>query len=136
MGFFNKVVMLGNITRNPEVRYLPGSNTPVAKFGLAVNRRYRQNNEVKEETCFIDIVTFSKLAEFAGEFITKGISILVEGRLHYRTWEQEGIKKSKHEVIAENIQLVWKKNDASKENSDTSEEHFQEGDIDENNIPF
>ena len=127
MGFFNKVVMLGNITRNPEVRYLPGSNTPVAKFGLAVNRRYRQNNEVKEETCFIDIVTFSKLAEFAGEFITKGISILVE---------QEGIKKSKHEVIAENIQLVWKKNDASKENSDTSEEHFQEGDIDENNIPF
>jgi single-strand DNA-binding protein len=132
MGFFNKVILLGNVTRNPEIRYIPGSNTPVARFGLATNRRYRQNNEQKEETCFVDIVAFAKLAEFAGEFVTKGISILIEGRLTYRTWEQDGTKKGKHEVVAENLQLVWKK-ESSK---DTVEDQLDNNGITEEDIPF
>lgn len=132
MGFLNKVILLGNVTRNPEVRYIPGSGTPVATFGLAVNRRYKQGDETREETCFIDIVAFSRLAEFAGEYVAKGISILVEGRLSYRTWEQDGQKRSKHEIVAENIQLVWRKDrtaDASDLLDDTNDDTFDEDDI-------
>jgi single-strand DNA-binding protein len=132
MGFFNKIILLGNVTRNPEIRYIPGSNTPVARFGLATNRRYKQNNEQREETCFVDVVAFAKLAEFAGEFVSKGISILVEGRLTYRTWEQDGVKKGKHEVVADNLQLVWKK-EGSKENID---ETISNNGITEEDIPF
>lgn len=134
MGFFNKVILLGNVTRNPEVRYIPGSGSAVARFGLAVNRRYKTGNEVKEEVCYIDIVAFSKLGEFCGEFLTKGISVLIEGRLSYRTWEQDGVKKSKHEVIADNIQLVWKKD--RNESNDVITEQFDSTSIDEEDIPF
>ncbi|MDY6820599.1 MAG: single-stranded DNA-binding protein [Deferribacterota bacterium] len=132
MGFLNKVILLGNITRNPETRYLPGSNTPITKFGLAVNRRYKQNNELKEETCFIDIVAFGKTAEFASEFLTKGISLLVEGRLSYRTWEQDGVKRGKHEVIAENLQLVWRKDNSPTNNDNITSDMG----INEEDIPF
>ncbi len=68
MGFLNKVVLLGNVTRQPEVRYIPGKDLPVAKFGLAVNRKTKD----REETCFIDIVTFGRTAEMCGEYVTKG----------------------------------------------------------------
>ncbi|MCA1926909.1 MAG: single-stranded DNA-binding protein [Calditerrivibrio sp.] len=134
MGFFNRVILLGNVTRNPEVRYIPGSGTAVARFGLAVNRRYKAGNETKEEVCYIDIVAFSKLGEFCGEFLTKGVSVLVEGRLSFRTWEQDGVKKSKHEIIAENIQLVWKK-DKSDVN-DMMAESFDSTGIEEEDLPF
>lgn len=109
MGFLNKVILLGNVTRNPEVRYIPGSGTPAARFGIAVNRRYKSGDSLKDETCYVDIVAFSRLAEFAGEYVVKGMQILVEGRLSYRTWEQDGAKRSKHEIVAENIQLVQRK---------------------------
>jgi single-strand DNA-binding protein len=105
--------MLGNVTRNPEIRYIPGSNTAVAKFGLAITRKYKQNNETKDETCFIDIVAFGRTAEFTGEYVTKGMPVLVEGRLSYNTWEQEGVRRSKHEIVAENIQLVERKSSSS-----------------------
>ncbi|MDK2792884.1 MAG: single-strand DNA-binding protein, partial [Deferribacteres bacterium] len=74
--YFNKVIVMGNITKNPEVRYIPGTGTPVARFGLAVNRRYKSGDSVKDEACFIDIVAFSRLAEFAGEYIAKGMPVL------------------------------------------------------------
>lgn len=125
---------MGNVTRNPEVRYIPGSSTAVGRFGLAVNRRYKSGNEVKDEVCYIDIVAFSKLGEFCGEFLTKGLSVLVEGRLSYRTWEQDGVKKSKHEIIAENIQLVWKK-DRSEANDLVEESYDSEG-FNDDEIPF
>jgi len=134
MGFFNKVILLGNVTRNPEVRYIPGSGTAVGRFGIAVNRRYKSGNEVKDEVCYIDIVAFSKLGEFCGEFLTKGLSVLVEGRLSYRTWEQDGVKNSKHEIIAENIQLVWKK-DRSEAN-DLVEESYDSESFNDDEIPF
>lgn len=138
MGFFNKCVMLGNVTRNPEVRYIPGSGTAVSRFGLAVTRRYKHNNETKEETCFIDIVAFGRTAEFSGEYITKGIPVLVEGRLNFNQWEQDGVKRSKHEIIADNIQLVERKSTSTSIPKDTSSQpSFNATEtIDEDDIPF
>jgi single-strand DNA-binding protein len=134
MGFFNKVVLLGNVTRNPEVRYVPGRDLAVAKFGLAVNRRQKD----KDETMFIDIVAFGKLGEICGEYLTKGSPVLVEGRLSQNVWEQEGQKRSKHEIIAENIQLVSSKRDGkSMDNEGVG--GFSSGssdDFSEDDIPF
>lgn len=130
MGFLNKIVLLGNVTRNPEVRYVPGRDLPVAKFGLAVNRKTRD----REETCFVDIVTFGKTAEMCGEYVTKGMPLLVEGRLSYNTWEQEGQKRSKHEVVAENIQFVSRRDERNDSGSSYSEPSMDS--IDEDDIPF
>jgi len=134
MGFLNKIVLLGNVTRNPEVRYIPGRDLPVAKFGLAVNRRTKE----REETCFIDIVTFGRTAEMCGEYVTKGMPILIEGRLSFNQWEQEGVKRSKHEVVAENIQFVSRRDQAGSYNN-SSAGAFDEpsmDSIDEDDIPF
>ena len=134
MGFFNKVVLLGNCTRNPEVRYVPGRDLAVAKFGLAVNKKHKD----KEETMFIDIVAFGKLGEICGEYLTKGSPVLVQGRLSQNVWEQEGQKRSKHEVIAENIQMVGGKRDGK--SADNESGGFSSGgssdDFSEDDIPF
>jgi len=106
MASFNKVILLGNLTRDPELRYTP-NGTPVATFGLAVNRRSGQGDERREEVCFVDIVTFGREAETASEFLSKGRAALIEGRLQWRSWEgQDGQKRSKHEVVAERIQFM------------------------------
>jgi single-strand DNA-binding protein len=106
MASLNKVILLGNLTRDPELRYTP-SGTPVSTFGLAINRRYGQGDERKEEVCFIDIVAFSRQAEIAGEYLNKGRMALIEGHLRWRTWEsQDGQKRSKHEVVADMIHLM------------------------------
>lgn len=131
MGFLNKVVLLGNVTRNPEVRYVPGKDLPVAKFGLAVNRKTKD----REETCFIDIVTFGRTAEMCGEYVTKGMPILIEGRLSYNTWEQEGVKRSKHEVVAENIQFVSRRDERTGSGNSSFQEPSADS-IDEDDIPF
>ena len=130
MGAFNKVMLLGNITRNPEVRYIPGSGAAVARFGIAVNRRYKTAEGIKDDTCFVDIVAFSKLAEFVGEYVAKGMPVFVEGRLSFKTWEQDGVKRSKHEVVAENIQLVQRKeSSAPNYELNVTQEHIVEDDI-------
>lgn len=131
MGVLNKVMLLGNVTRNPEVRFIPGRDLPVAKFGLAMTRKMKD----KEETCFIDIVTFGKTAEMCGEYVTKGMPLLIEGRLQYSTWETEGQKRSKHEVVAENIQFVSRK-DAKSEYGSGAFDMPSSGSIDEDDIPF
>lgn len=118
MANLNKVILLGNVTKNPEVKYLPGTNTPVAKFGLAVNRKYKSGDIEKEETLFIDISAFSRLAEIIGEYVVKGDPLFVEGRLQYNTWEQDGQKRSKHEVVAENIQLLGRNKNSSASGED------------------
>jgi single-strand DNA-binding protein len=106
MASLNKVILLGNLTRDPELRYTP-NGTAVSSFGLAVNRRYRQGDDWKDEVCFIDIVAFSRQAEIAGEYLSKGRLALIEGRLRWRTWEsQDGQKRSKHEVVADMIHLM------------------------------
>ena len=111
MAGFNKIILMGNLTRDPEIRYA-ATGTPVANFGLAVNRKYRQGEELKEEVCFVDIVVFGKQAETCGQYLSKGNGALVEGRLQMRKFEtKDGQKVTKHEVVAENIRFLSKRQD-------------------------
>jgi single-strand DNA-binding protein len=107
MANFNKVILVGNLTRDPQMSYLP-SQTPVVEFGLAVNRRWRsQNGEQREDTCFIDCRCYGKAAETLNQYMSKGSPILVEGRLDLDTWEsKEGQRRSKHRVTVENFQFL------------------------------
>jgi single-strand DNA-binding protein len=106
MASLNSVTLLGNLTRDPELRYTP-QGTAVATFGLAVNRRYQQEGQQREEVCFVDIVAFGRQAETVNEYLAKGNLALVEGRLQWRSWETpEGQKRSKHEVVANNVQFM------------------------------
>ncbi|MFQ5456126.1 MAG: single-stranded DNA-binding protein [Nitrospirota bacterium] len=108
---FNKVILMGNLTRDPEIRYTP-NGTPVANLRIAVNHRYKQGDDVKEDVCYIDIVAFGKQAENCGQYLNKGNGIIVDGRLQQRQWETEdGQKRSKYEVVAQNIQFMPKRQD-------------------------
>ena len=102
---FNRVILAGNLVRDPEIRYLP-SGLSVTSFGIAVNSRYKQNNELKEDVSFFDIVVFGKLGENCAEYLSKGRPVLVEGRLRQRRWETEGVKRSKIEVVADGVQFL------------------------------
>lgn len=137
MASFNKVVLMGNITRTPDVRNIPGSSTVVATTGIAVNRKIKD----KEEVMFIDIVTYGKLAEIMGRFVTKGMPILVEGRLTYRSWEQDGQKRSKHEVVADSFQMLGGNRDRDDFNESVSAKNDaglsrDGGMVGEDDVPF
>lgn len=107
MANLNKVFLIGNLTRDPELRYIP-SGTAVANFGLATNRVYTtQDGERKEEVCFVDIVTWAKTAENCANYLSKGSPIFIEGRLQYDSWETEdGQKRSKLRVVADRVQFL------------------------------
>jgi len=108
MANLNKVLLMGNLTRDPQLKYLP-SQTAVVDFGLAVNRRWKgQNGEDREETTFVDCSAFAKTAEVINQYFTKGKPIFIEGRLKYDTWEdkQGGGKRSKLSVVIENFQFI------------------------------
>ncbi|MDT7042336.1 single-stranded DNA-binding protein [Candidatus Nitronereus thalassa] len=106
---FNKVILIGNLTRNPELRYTP-SGTPVANFGLAVNRRFKQADDQKEEVCYVDIVVFGKQAEHCGQYLSKGDGAIIDGRLQQRRWEtDDGQRRSKHEVVAQSVTFLPKR---------------------------
>jgi len=107
MANYNKVILVGNLTRDPQMSYLP-SQTAVVEFGLAVNRRWRsQDGQMKEETCFVDCRSYGKQAETLNQYMAKGRPILVEGRLQYDTWEgKDGTKRSKHRIVVERFQFL------------------------------
>jgi single-strand DNA-binding protein len=106
MASLNKVLLLGNLVRDPEVRYT-ASGTPVSTFSLAVNRRMRQGDAWRDEVCFIDVITFGRQAETVGEYLAKGRAALIEGQLRWRSWDGgDGQRRSKHEVIAERVQFL------------------------------
>jgi single-strand DNA-binding protein len=106
MASLNKVVLLGNLTRDPELRYTP-SGTPVSTFGLAINRRFRQDDTWRDDVCYVDIVSFGRQAETVAEYLSKGNLAMIEGRLRWRSWETEdGQKRSKHEVVANTVQFL------------------------------
>ncbi|MCX8070315.1 MAG: single-stranded DNA-binding protein [Thermodesulfovibrionales bacterium] len=109
---FNRIILIGRLTRDPEIRYAP-SGLPVASFGLAVNTRSKQADEYKDEVLFIDCVVFGKQAESCGQYLNKGNLTLVEGRLRERKWEYEGQKKSKMEVIANSVRFLQSKKDSA-----------------------
>src|SRR5213594_969108 len=108
MASFNKVILMGNLTRDPELRYTP-KGTDIAKFGLAVNRAWKtETGETKEDVLFIDIEAFSRQAETIGQYLKKGSPVLVEGRLRLDTWDdkQTNQKRSKILVTAENVKFL------------------------------
>jgi len=107
MANLNKVFLIGNLTRDPELRYVP-SGTAVANFGLATNRVYTTSSgEKKQETCFVRIVVWGKMAEVCGEYLSKGSPVFIEGRLQYRAWDSpNGEKRSMLEVQAERVQFL------------------------------
>ncbi len=111
---FNRVILIGRLTKDPEVRYAP-SGLPVTSFGLAVNTRSKQGDDFKEEVLFIDCVIFGKQAESSGQYLSKGSLTLIEGRLRERKWEYEGQKRSKIEVIANNVRFLQRKEGSASE---------------------
>jgi len=117
---YNKIILVGNLTKDPELRYTP-QGTPVTSFRLAVNYRYKQTAETKQETMFIDCVVFGKQAETSSKYLNKGSPVLVEGRLQERRWESNGQQKSKFEVIAQSVRFLSRRA--------SPEEQAAEGDI-------
>lgn len=102
----NRVLLIGNLTKDPELRYTP-SGTPVANLRLAVNSSFKdQSGQRKEETCFVTIVVWSKQAEICNQYLKKGRSVFIEGRLLYRSWEAEGKTRSTMEVRADRVQFL------------------------------
>src|SRR5512138_3890377 len=102
---FNRVILAGNLVRDPEIRYLP-SGTSVTSFGIAVNERVKKGDVWEEQASFFDVTVFGKTGENCAEYLSKGRPVLVEGRLRQRRWEQDGVKKSKIEVVADNVQFL------------------------------
>lgn len=104
---YNKVILVGNLTRDVELRYMP-SGSAVATMGMATNRRYRkQDGSQGDDTCFIDVKLFGRTAEVANQYLRKGSKVLIEGKLTYETWsDQSGVKRSKHTITAESMQML------------------------------
>jgi single-strand DNA-binding protein len=107
MANFNKVILIGNLTRDPQLSYLP-SQTAVVEFGLAMNRTWTgQDGQKKDETCFIDVRAYGKPAETINHYMAKGQQIMIEGRLQFQQWQaQDGSKRSKHIVIVDSFQFL------------------------------
>lgn len=103
---FNKVVLVGNLTRDIEMRYAP-SGTAIGATGIAVTRKITSGGEKREETCFIDITFWGRTAEVANQYLSKGSKVLIEGRLRYEQWnDQNGQPRSKHTVSVENMEML------------------------------
>ncbi len=108
---FNKVILVGNLTRDIELRYSQ-SGMGIANTAIATSRKYTSNGEKKEEVCFVDITFFARSAEIANQYLRKGSKILVEGRLNFDQWvDQNGQKRSKHSVVVETMQMLDSKGD-------------------------
>lgn len=103
---FNKVILVGNLTRDIEMRY-SNNGSAIGSSGIAVNRRYTVNGEKREDVCFIDITFFGRTAEVANQYLKKGSQILIEGRLQYDTWQDKnsGQNRNKHSIVVENMQM-------------------------------
>jgi len=151
---FNKVILIGNLTRDVDLKYTP-SGTAIAKFGLATNRTYKDSvtGENKQEVMFIDITVFGRSAEIANQYLAKGRRVLIEGRLILEQWvDSSGQKRSRHSVVAERVQFMDSKSSSDSGYTQGGYEYQQpqpaqqpqpqnpqdvpEIDIDEDEIPF
>jgi single-strand DNA-binding protein len=113
MASYNKVILMGNVTRDPELRYI-ASGTAVTDITLAVNdRRKTASGEWVEETTFVDVTLWGRTAEIAGEYVTKGSPLLNDGRLKLDTWEKDGKKNSKLRVVCDRMQLLGGRGEGS-----------------------
>ena len=116
MASFNKVLLMGNLTREPELRYTSGNSVAVCEFGIAINRRFTQGDgQAKDETCFVDIVVWGKQGESCQRFLKKGASVFIEGRLVYEQWAERDTQKrrSRLRVTAERVQFLSARADGS-----------------------
>lgn len=140
MASFNRVMLMGNLTRNPELKYTP-SGTAVTDLGLAVNESFKNKaGETVEQTCFIDVVVWGRQAETASEFLTKGSPAFIEGRLQFDQWEnQEGEKRSKLRVRAERVQFLSSGasngNNSSEFQADSGKAKLEDSSLDDD-VPF
>ena len=113
MANYNKVILAGNLTRDPQLSYTPAQK-PVVDFGMAINRKYRlQDGEQREETCFVDCRAFGRRAETINQYLSKGRPVLVEGRLHFSSWEKDGQKHSRLRVTVESFEFLGSAQGAS-----------------------
>lgn len=117
---YNRIILIGNLTKDPELRYTP-NGAAVSTFRIAVNTRYKQGDENKEETLFIDTVVFGKQAENCSEYLGKGSQVLVEGRLQERRWESEGQQRSKFEIIAQNVRFLTRRGGGARSGSEEAD---------------
>lgn len=114
MANYNKIILAGNLTRDPQLSYLP-SNTAVVEFGLAINRHWSdQQGQKREETCFVDCRAYGRQAETINQYMAKGQAILIEGRLQFQQWKaQDGSRRSKHIVIVDTFQFLGGRDDSN-----------------------
>ncbi len=135
MAKLNKVFLMGNLTRDPELRYTP-SGTAIASFGIAINRTWSGvDGEKKEEVCYVDINMFGRRAEVINEYFSKGNPIFIEGRLQFQQWEtKDGQKRNALRVVAEDFQFLGGK--TKKEEGPSFPEGAAPNDVDEEEIPF
>lgn len=130
---FNRVIIGGNLVRDPEIRFLP-SGLSVTNFTVAVNHTFRQDNEKKEEVSYFDVVVFGKQGETCAEYLSKGRSVLVEGRLRQRRWESDdGQRRSKIEIVAQQVQFLGPPREGDKGGQRVAEPEIDPVDED---IPF
>jgi single-strand DNA-binding protein len=115
MANYNRVILVGNLTRDPRLSYLP-NQTPVAELGLAVSRKWKDaQGNAKEETCFIDCNVFGKQADTVNKYLKKGRQVLIEGRLQFSMWEaKDGTKRSKHRVVVDHFQFLGEPSGAAR----------------------
>ena len=139
MASFNRVMLMGNLTRNPELRYTP-SGTAVTDLGLAVNESFKNKaGETVEQTCFVEVVVWGRQAETSSEFLKKGSPVFVEGRLQFEQWEsQEGEKRSKIRVRGERVQFL--SSNGNLESNSSSPSHpgneISSQDTSDDDVPF
>lgn len=126
MANLNKVLLMGNLTRDPELKFTP-QGTAVCKFSIAVNRAWKApDGEMKKDVQFFNIATWTRTAENCGKFLKKGSSVLVEGRLENRSWEKDGVKRTATEVVAENVQFLTGAKQSDAPNSPSSQPPLDE----------
>ena len=118
---FNKVILIGKLTKDPELRYTP-KGTPVCTLRLASTTRYKSGDSMKDDTLFINVVVWGKQGETAAQYLAKGRSVLVEGRLQEQRWETDGQQKSRFEIIAQGVRFLGKKDEAGPHDSGASED--------------
>ena len=112
MASFNKVMLMGNLTRDPVLEYVGANDDAVVNFGLAVNRKVKKGDVWEDDVCFVDITVWGKQGENCAEYLSKGRPAFIEGYLKFSTWESEGQKKNKLEVVANTVQFLGSRNDS------------------------
>jgi single-strand DNA-binding protein len=135
---FNKVILVGNVTRDIELRYIP-SGTAVADIGLAINERVKKGETWQEETCYVECTAFGRTAEVANEYASKGSPLLIEGRLRFSSWEKDGQKRSKLTVLIDKLQLLGSKSDRQERPAEPVSAGVTEGEADpfeDQEVPF